>query len=368
MAKTKILYLSPVSFFKGGAERSLFDLMANPHIKPVLAVPEANAISAKAASLGIKWHVVEFGAIHHVHRPFTFRKGIGALKDLWRAAGELKTICTLEQISIVHSNGLKAHMINAIAKYRGSHKAVMHVRDIAYTRTEKLVWRIQCWMSDAMILVSHACWPDTTLPAKVRVIHNGTALVDHVSSAMREDGVIRLGFVGRIHPGKGLHLLLEWMVATREQGIKLHVSIRGTFSDDAPDYEAEIHDIIQTDQLQDSVDFAGFINDPITLYADLDCVVVPSHAPDPLPRSVMESMARGIPVLGYPAGGIGEMIENGKTGFLVNDATSFMQALEQLSNHDTLVALTNNARAKIAAEFTMDGLHADVAALYGEIS
>ena len=44
MSKPVILFVSDVPHFKGGAERSLFDLMANPHIKAELVVPEADLV------------------------------------------------------------------------------------------------------------------------------------------------------------------------------------------------------------------------------------------------------------------------------------------------------------------------------------
>ena len=42
--KPKVLFLSPVGFFKGGAERSLQDLLANPQITPFVMAPEDGPI------------------------------------------------------------------------------------------------------------------------------------------------------------------------------------------------------------------------------------------------------------------------------------------------------------------------------------
>jgi len=54
------------------------------------------------------------------------------------------------------------------------------------------------------------------------------------------------------------------------------------------------------------------------LLAAVDVAAVPSRWPDPLPRSVMEAMAAGRPVVAYRTGGIPEMIVDGETGFMVN--------------------------------------------------
>ena len=368
MDKATILYLSSVSFFKGGAERSLFDLLANPHIAPVLVVPEEGALSEQARALGIPFHVVDFGMISAIRRPFSFAKGFMVLKSLWRSAGQMRAISRKENAAIIHSNGPKAHAINCIAKWRGGTKAILHFRDIPYTRAEKLVWQIFSWMSNGVVLVSRACWPLPTLPDKVRVIHNGTPLIDRPYEVDISADVITLGFIGRIHPSKGLHLLLEWLAAARAKGINVRVSVRGMFSEDAPDYRGRIMAQIEQSGIAEHVSFEGFIDDREMLYQGLDVVVVPSETPDPLPRAVMESMARGIPVFGYPAGGIHEMITDQATGFLVKDTESFMKALTFITdNPDKRAVLITQARHKITQEFTIEGLHDATHQLYTTI-
>ena len=370
MDRIKIIYLSPVGFFKGGAERSLFDLIDNPNVEPVLLAPEDDTILEKGRELGIECHVLPYRSINSIHRPFSFIKGFTALSDLIKVALELKKISKRTGVKIVHSNGLKAHMINCVSSRLGGAKSVLHIRDIPYTKPEIMVWKIMNLLCHSMILVSHACWPGEKLPRKVSVIHNGTPLIDIDSSQTDYNkDKISVGFVGRIHPGKGLHLLIDWLSAARQRKIDVALSVRGTFSDDAPEYEEEIQKQISKLDLQDHVEFTGFISDPATLYSGLDIVVVPSKAPDPLPRSVMESMARGIPVFGYPAGGIFEMIEDGKTGYLVDNAESFISSIEKVTgDEDFLKNMMKAARQKIEKEFTIEELHKDVTGIYEALS
>ena len=370
MQKQTILYFSPVGFFKGGAERSLFDLLANPHVTPVLAVPEEGPITEKARSIGIRTHVVPFGAIADIRRPFSFMKSMYVLRDLSRASSELKRIARQEEAWIVHSNGLKAHMINGVAHCTGGAKAVMHIRDIPYTRSEMMAWNLMYALCNALVLVSRACWTKTdSLPPKVHVIHNGTPLIAETPTLSSEKKVVTLGFVGRIHPAKGLHLLLDWLAEAKKKGITAHLSIRGAFSEDAPTYEDQIQQQIRTLGLEEAVSFTGFLNDAAAVYEGLDIVVVPSDTPDPLPRSVMESMARGIPVMGYPAGGIGEMIIHGETGFLVKDASGFLQALHTITQDEqALTRMVAQARRKIETEFTIPHLHEALHALYSALT
>ena len=362
----KIIFLSPVGYFKGGAERSLFDLVANPNIEPIIYAPEDGPILDKARELGLEHGVLDFGSINTIHRPFSFKKGFSAVSDLLRAAGELKKIAKQHGAKVVHSNGLKAHMINIVSSRLFGAKSVIHIRDIPYTKPEILVWKIMHFLCHKMVLVSHATWPGEKLPRKAIVIHNGTPLID-TPREKNESGTLTIGFIGRIHPAKGLHLLIDWIAAAKS--IDMRLSVRGTYSEDAPEYEAEINKQIADLGLEERVEFTGFIDNAEALYKGLDIVCVPSKTPDPLPRSVMESMARGIPVLGYPAGGIFEMIDNARTGFLVQDATTFKSAVENItSDAQRLEVMTQAAREKITREFTIDGLHQEMTEVYKNLA
>lgn len=369
MKKERIIFLSPVSYFKGGAEKSLFDLLTNTNIEPVLIAPEDGPILEKGRELGLECHVLPFGSINTIHRPFSFIKGLTAFKDLFSAANELKKLSKKCNAKIVHSNGLKAHAINCTSKCIGGAKAVIHIRDIAYTKAEKLVWYILYLMCSKMILVSKACWPGETLPRKCIVIYNGTPIINEQNekngTPEKDKNTTTVAFSGRIHPGKGLHLLIDWFAQAREKEHGLYLSVRGSFSEDAPKYETEIKEQIKKLNIEEYVSFTGHIDDPEEIYNGVDIVVVPSHAPDPLPRSVMESMARGISVMGYPAGGIVDMIQHGKTGYLVKDGEEFCENIGQItSSPEQQKQILKNAREKIEKEFSIPALHQNVYQVY----
>ena len=361
-----VVFLSPVGYFKGGAEKSLFDLLSNPKVNPVVLAPEDGPVLERAREHDLQTDVLDFGSINKIKRPFSFMKGISALSDLLKAAKTLKKRAKEHQAGIVHSNGLKAHMINCTSRWLFGAHAVLHIRDIPYTKAEKLVWYIMYIMCSKMVLVSAACWPGRNLPRKCIVIHNGTPLVEPKErKSLKEETTITLGFAGRLHPGKGVHLLLDWLAAAKKQGLDIFLSIRGSYSEDAPEYEHSLNAQIEDLDISSDVEFLGHIDDPEAVFKGLDIVVVPSEKPDPLPRSVMESMARGIPVFGYPAGGIFEMIEDGITGFMVKDEQSFCRALQTLQNDpEKLNKMTKAAQDKIVREFTIAGLHREISAVY----
>ena len=55
MSRLRVLFFAAVPNFKGGAARSLMDLLTNPGVDPFLAVPAEGPIGAQADTLGIPW-------------------------------------------------------------------------------------------------------------------------------------------------------------------------------------------------------------------------------------------------------------------------------------------------------------------------
>jgi len=122
---------------------------------------------------------------------------------------------------------------------------------------------------------------------------------------------LMLGFVGRMSPDKNplgfvalaeqLHAQLLWLrfVMFGEGAMAGDVRARIAASPAA----AAIH-------------FAGYADHPTTALAAIDVLVVPSLL-DGRPAAVMEANACGVPVIGAPVGGIPELIEEGRNGFVV---------------------------------------------------
>lgn len=102
------------------------------------------------------------------------------------------------------------------------------------------------------------------------------------------------------------------------------------------------------------------------VYRDIDIMCVPSTTPDPLPRSVMEAMGRGLPVVATRSGGIPEMIVDGESGFLVDDVEALAGALIRLAGDPALRARIGEfARQRCLDMFTLATLHRETSRIYG---
>ena len=69
--------------------------------------------------------------------------------------------------------------------------------------------------------------------------------------------------------------------------------------------------------LSDHVSLQPFVSDPAPLYRWADVVTMPSQKPESLGRVAIEAMSYGVPPLVTAIGGLPEVVEDGKTGWVV---------------------------------------------------
>jgi glycosyltransferase involved in cell wall biosynthesis len=131
----------------------------------------------------------------------------------------------------------------------------------------------------------------------------------------RNSREMRLAFVGRIDPMKGLHILIDAFRMVPTLAISLHVygivQSAATF-----EYEKKILALSSGDP---RITFHGPIPsaDVVERLRQYDFLAVPSQWMETGPMVVLEAFAAGIPVLGSNLGGISELVRSGINGLLV---------------------------------------------------
>jgi glycosyltransferase involved in cell wall biosynthesis/polysaccharide pyruvyl transferase WcaK-like protein/MoaA/NifB/PqqE/SkfB family radical SAM enzyme len=103
----------------------------------------------------------------------------------------------------------------------------------------------------------------------------------------------------------------------------------------------------------------GLISDENKLalaYSAADVFVIPSLE-DNLPNTVVEAMACGVPVVGFDIGGIPDMVEHKKTGFLVRprDIEGLSEGIAWvISSFDNGANFSKQCREKVEKEFALE--------------
>jgi glycosyltransferase involved in cell wall biosynthesis len=124
-------------------------------------------------------------------------------------------------------------------------------------------------------------------------------------------GKMTLGFIGRLDPSKGVDRLLEALAHLPREKVRLLVAGKGE-----DEYVSGLQARAAT---CGDVKFLGHVG-PADFYGQIDLLVVPSVWEDPFPRVFHEALAFGVPTLVTPVGGLPEVIELGRTGFVATSA------------------------------------------------
>lgn len=104
-------------------------------------------------------------------------------------------------------------------------------------------------------------------------------------------------------------------------------------------YERMLKSLVNTRGLNGRIQFTGMLKSEkiIDLFSKGGVFCLPSHIENS-PNTVMEAMAAGLPVVATKVGNVGRMVENGKSGFLVEkqNVSSMINALATIFNNQNL--------------------------------
>jgi len=235
------------------------------------------------------------------------------------------------------------------------------------------------------------------VPITFRTVGNGidpVAMAPIVPPATPREP--RILFVGRVSPEKGVHTLVEAMseVVRRIPNAKLdvlggrsqlargylvdlsddpHVRNLGRFyrGDDRGVYARELAAAVAAAGLQRCVTFHDAVPyEEVTRFYRQAAVVVNPSLSESFGRSLIEAMAYAVPVVATRVGGMPEIIDHGREGFLVppEDAAALADAIVRILADPAAAAQLGRAgRKRVEERYTWDVVAADATAVYREI-
>jgi glycosyltransferase involved in cell wall biosynthesis len=231
----------------------------------------------------------------------------------------------------VHSNGIKMHLLAAIA--RSSAPLVWHIHDFVGERPlVSHALALFAHRADAAIAISNAVAIDArrTLPRlPSAVVHNAVDTAAFSPDGPRADldalggreappvGTVRVGLVATYARWKGHDIFLKAAGLARRHvpNVRFYIIGGPIYATGASQFSREELQRLAYDlEVDRCVLFVPFQNEIEDAYRALDIVVHASSRPEPFGRTIAEGMASGRAVVASREGGAGEIFADGIDG------------------------------------------------------
>lgn len=399
-----ILFLSPTGQM-GGAEAALHEMLAglrdaHPSWSLHLVVASDGPLVERAKRLGVSVDVLPFPSVLASLGDWATGRDLRSMARLLlrciaaTAPGlvyvsRLRHLLRTQAPTVIHSNGLKMHVLAAWAKPRGT-PVVWHFHDFAARRslTSRLLRRSMHRCSaivansrsvaeDArhvcgQALPIHPVWNAVDL---ARFSPDGpTVDLDALAQLPRaDDTVVRVGLVATFARWKGHETFLEALSL-----IPATVPLRG-YVVGGPIYETagsqvalgDLRERAETLGIGSRVGFTGFVPDASSAIRSLDIVVHASTDPEPFGLVIAEAMACGKAVVASHAGGAIELTDacEHAVTHVPGDARGLAKRIEQLATDAALRArLGASGRATAERCFTRTRMAVELTPIYKSLS
>lgn len=200
---------------------------------------------------------------------------------------------------------------------------------------------------------------------KVTVSRQGVGQQPGARQGQPSSSTLRVALLGRLHPSKGVHLLIEALRGNPRLPVRL--DIFGIAQGEADrSYGQRLAKLASGDS---RIAFLSPIpnGEVVERLQEYDLLAVPSQWLETGPIVVLEAFAAGIPVIGSNRGGIAELVEHGVTGLLVDPESpdAWAAALRSLSQNGDLIA---RLRAGVRPPRTMRDAAVELTAVYRQVS
>ena len=380
----KTLYLSHAAAL-GGAELYLLDYLKyyGRGSKVLLFSEGAFAQSLRAAGADVEV-IAAPQKLLGVSREAKGYKSLGVASDVLAQAR--KVARTAGDYEVIFANSQKAFMVGALAALMARRSIIWCLHDILTAEhfsaaNRKLVIALAN-LTGALVVANSQATADAFVQsggraARVRVVHNGIDVsayglgsVEVPETELRRDLGIGdapvVGVFSRLSEWKGQHVLLDALAELPD----VHALLVGDalFGEDA--YAERLREQVQRLGLEGRVHFLGFRRDIPELMQCVDIVAHTSVSAEPFGRVVVEGMLSEKPVIATRAGAIPEIIDDGKTGLMVEpgDAARLAAAIKEvLVEPGRAAALGAAARRAAQERFSLSALADGLARCFAEL-
>ena len=302
------------------------------------------------------------------------RRSVSLGHDLL-AVRELRRIFRDESPDLISLHSAKAGMLGRLAA-AGLPSAVLFTahgwsftdgipkrRAAVYRSMERAVARL----TDKIITVSEydrdlALRHGVGRPEQIVAVHNAMPDVESRANAGSKHEPIRLVMVARLDDQKDHRTLFAAIESLREKPWEL------VLVGDGP-LEGELKQMAAASGISDRVRFLGLRNDVEAILAEGQIFLLISNW-EGFPRSIIEAMRAGLPVIASDVGGVAEAVQDGTTGYVIapKDAAALESRLRSLLDEPAeRVRMGSQARSSYEARYRFERMANENLAVYRSI-
>ncbi len=337
---------------------------------PTVVLPENGPLRALLEDRGAQVRVSAFPVLRRalLRPPALLRLVLGTPRTVWRLRGELRG----SGASAVYVNTLTIPLWVVAARLAGlpvlahSHEAELVARPVQLVLAAPLLLaRAVVANSESTRAVLTASVP--RLSPRISVVPNGVPDSGPPAPLRRRAAGerLRLVLVSRLSPRKGIHVALDAVALLRAQGRAVTLDVCGSTFPGYEWYERELRARAAEPDLAGAVTFHGYVNPTRPLLDAADVVLVPSFG-ESFGNVAVEGMLAGRPVVASDVQGLAEVIDDGRTGVLVEpgSAAALAGAVARLEADPALAArLAAGGREDATTRFGVDLYRERIAAL-----
>ncbi|MDC0661939.1 glycosyltransferase family 4 protein [Marinobacter sp. SS21] len=352
-----------------GAENQVYNLFVGfqsiHSIRPTAVLFNEGVLSRRLKALGVPVTIVDENQ----------SGGVAMVRAISRHCREYQT-------DILHTHGFKENILGTLAKWLArvpkSVRTVHGNQETPKSLRNPVSWAINALdhllnekAHQAIIAVS------IELQSKLEQVYSGRVVkisnfidVDTVRKGKEQQRPIgqrpiNLGFVGRLVALKRADLFISAVRQLNDQGL----DCRGTILGDGPQL-ADLQSLAMTLNANELIEFRGFVDPLTTALNELDALVMPSDH-EGQPMTVLEALAFELPIIAHNTGGIPELLDGGRCGWLVDKHTvqGYVEAVRSaLSNDEELRMKTSAGLGHIRARFDVNVCTQHYLELYQSLS
>ena len=396
----RVLFVSPAAEL-GGAERCLLDCIAALHERggvktDVLALADGPLLR-KARELGAETQVIEAPRSLALlgesgsgsESSSAMLRLLSAVPDVVRFLARLRDAIVRARPDVVHTNGMKAHLLAGLVTPTRAH-LVVHLHDFISARraSKRLLPALQRIRRRAVFIANSQAvardFAGIAPGADVRTVYNVVDTEYFREGAAEPDWLATLAGLKSPTP----ETTSFGLVATyaRWKGHGLFIEAAGLLKKARPELPARFYVVggpiyetlgsqVRAPELLQQARSAGieshfglvpFQDDIARVYRSLDVVVHASTQPEPFGRTIIEAMACTRPVIVARAGGATELFDEGVTalGFEPGNAANLAEAMLRVIDPDERARLGRSARDHAVVGFSRSRLASALIRVY----